>query len=68
MTDIFRKEYKPLNEEQKKYIGLFKDKADELIRLFYEAAFLNPETTCMSLGIQRLQESVMWATKSITKD
>ncbi len=66
MTDVFRKEYKPLSDDQKTYVDIFKAKADELMHEFECAEFLNPDRQRISLAKFALEECVMWAVKSIT--
>lgn len=61
MTDIFRKEYKKLEPDDIKYIGMIKDRAEAL----YEVLQLmqNRET---SIAKTKLEEAVMWAIKGAT--
>lgn len=66
MPDVFRKEYKPLSNDQEAYVDLFKQKADELLHEFECAAFLKPDSRKMALAITNLEQSIMWAVKSIT--
>lgn len=64
--DTFRKEYKTLSNDQEAYVSLFKDRAEELLHEFNCAAFLNPDSRYLALAKTALEESVMWAVKSIT--
>jgi len=64
--DTFRKEYKPLSDDQLAYVGLFKEKAQELMNEFNEVGFLQPNARYMSLAKTALEESVMWSVKAIT--
>ena len=64
--DVFRKEYKPLSDDQKAYIGTFKDKAEELLNEFNAAEFLSPDKRCMAVAKTNLEQAIMWATKAIT--
>ena len=66
MTDTFRKEYKPLSDSQKHAMNLFKERADELLKEFNNAAPLNPDPRAMAVAKTNLEQSVMWAVKSIT--
>lgn len=66
MTDIFRKEYKELCDDQKAYVSTFKEKADDLDKEFYNADFLNPDKTMVDLALQNLQQAMFWAVKAIT--
>ncbi len=60
MSDVFRKEYKPLSDESKQRMVEIKDKAEELYSLIGDG------TREMALARTKLEESVMWAVKSIT--
>jgi len=66
MTDTFRKEYKPLSDDQKAYLNLFKERAEALFNEFDAANFLNPDMRSMSIAKTNLEQSIMWAVKSIT--
>lgn len=66
MSDVFRKEYKPLSDDQKAYMDLFKIKAAELMHEFECSNFLKPDPRYMALAKTALEESVMWAVKAIT--
>ncbi len=67
MTDTFRKEYKELSAEVKDDMFVFKSKAEALLHEF-DSANLREETDkrCMALAKTKLEESIMWAIKSIT--
>lgn len=60
MSDIFRKEYKPLSDAAKQRMADVKNKAQELYDLIGDG------TREMALARTKLEESVMWAVKSIT--
>ena len=64
MTDVFRKEYKPLSDAQKDAIELIKTKASELLNIFN--CVENPDGRYLSLAKTELENSIMWAVKSIT--
>ena len=68
MSDTFRKEYKPLTDLQKEYIGSVKDAASEL-----EEAINMAESECdvkdkrsLALAKTNLEQAVMWAVKALT--
>ena len=68
MTDVFRKEYKPLSEDTKEHIAFMKEKADNLLHEFNMCTNLelNPDGRAMALAKTKLEESIMWAVKAIT--
>jgi hypothetical protein len=66
MTDTFRKEYRPLDEDQKANIVRIKDKAADLFNALNLAAELQHEPRCIALAKTNLEQAVMWAIKAIT--
>lgn len=60
MIDV-RKEYKRLNEEQLAQVNKIKSYAETLSVLLQDA------TREMAIARTKLEECVMWATKSLTK-
>lgn len=66
IDDTFRKDYKHLSDDQLAYVGLFKERAQELLNEFNSVGFLQPNARYMSLAKTSLEESVMWAVKGIT--
>lgn len=64
MTDIFRKEYVPLNDVKKKLISNIKEDAQKL----YDSieASLGADARMLALAKTNLEQSVMWAVKAIT--
>lgn len=68
MSDTFRKEYRPLNDETKEHIAFIKEKADNLLHEFNMCTNLqlNPDARMMALAKTNLEQAVMWAIKSIT--
>lgn len=70
MTDTFRKEYKPLTEEQKTQMDLIKTKAEELLSLLDQNTPLpgvnGVAGRCMSIAKTELETAVMWAVKGVT--
>ncbi len=70
MSDTFRKEYKPLSEEQKTQMDLVKTKADELMEVLYLNTPLpgvnNAAGRCISIAKTELETAVMWAIKGVT--
>ncbi len=65
-VNIFRPEYKELSEADKKHIDDVKNKASELFHLFPKDGLrgINRE---VAVAITKLEESVMWAVKGMTK-
>lgn len=65
-TDTFRKEYKPLSDEQKIDMAIVKDVAKKL-----ETVILNAKTQGngreMAVAMTNLETAIMWAVKGITK-
>jgi hypothetical protein len=66
MSDVFRKEYKALSSDQVAYMDLFKQKAEELMHEFECAECVKPDKRMMALAKTNLEQSIMWAVKSIT--
>jgi len=69
MSDTFRKEYKPLSEEQKAQMTAVKEQAELLEGLFNGA--LNPDersekARCIAIAKTNLEQAIMWAVKGIT--
>lgn len=63
---IFRKEYRENTEQEKADIEAVKDKAQELYDLIDK--YHNPDTGReAAIAKTKLEESVMWAVKGITK-
>ena len=62
MTNTFRKEYRPLSDEQKQLVNSVKDTAELLMRVFD----LCPQNRELALARTKLEESVMWCVKAIT--
>jgi hypothetical protein len=67
MNNIFRPEYRELTEEEKTRINEIKNKAQELYELLPVTEDGRPADRETSLAVTKLEESVMWAVKSITK-
>lgn len=68
--DTFRKEYKPLTEEQKTQMELIKTKAEELMRVLDLNTPLpgvnGVAGRCMSIAKTELETAIMWAIKGVT--
>lgn len=64
--DTFRKEYTPLTDAQKEMVLKIKQKADELEALFDEVNTPNIGRE-IALAKTKLEESIMWAVKGVTK-
>ncbi len=65
MTDVFRKEYKPLSEAQKSVIASIKDTAQTLHDCLTNCP-VEYDKRHMALALTNLEQSIMWAIKSIT--
>jgi hypothetical protein len=66
MKDVFHKVCADLSEEDKKSIRDIKDKAEELYELIAQTVLRAPYYPRISISLTKLEECVMWATKSIT--
>lgn len=67
--DTFRKEYTPLDEEQKQQMAAIKDKAQELLDLFNQAVpqeERSERSRCMAVARTNLEQTIMWAVKAVT--
>ena len=69
MSDTFRKEYKPLTDQQKSWMGEVKDKAEALLTAMNSG--MEPDERSdrareMAVAKTNLEQSVMWAVKAIT--
>jgi hypothetical protein len=68
MTDVFRQEYKQLDQLTKDTIIILKRKAEDLYREieYIEIdAGLTVDKRCMALAKTNLEQAVMWAVKAI---
>jgi hypothetical protein len=63
VNNAMRHEYRVLNEAEKEIMGAIKDKGLELHQMF-EAL---PPSRELSIAKTKLEESVMWAVKHVTK-
>ncbi len=63
MSDVFRKEYRPLSDETKEKVLSIKSKAQDL---YNEIVSVKGDARMIALAITKLEESAMWAIKSIT--
>jgi len=63
MTDIFRKEYKPLDDSQKLRIDQIKKEAEKLHESIDWAI---GDKRMIDLAKTNLEQAVMWAIKAIT--
>ncbi len=64
--DTFRKEYKPLSEDQKKVMNEVKTIASDLKRVIN--AVVSPDNGReMAIAKTNLETAIMWAVKGITK-
>lgn len=68
MTDTFRKEYRPLSDQQKELMELIKDRAESLLFAFNQHTEfeVQADARAMALAKTNLEQAVMWAVKAIT--
>jgi hypothetical protein len=66
-TTIFRQSYRALTEDEKSLMSQIKETAQELYELFPKTDDGRAKDRETSLAVTKLEESVMWAVKSITK-
>lgn len=77
MTDIFRKEYKQIDKKTEEMLFLIKSEAERLLSLFerceedsnesqYDVSKSKICNRYMVLAKTNLEQSIMWAVKSIT--
>lgn len=59
--NVFRKEYRPLTEQEKSHVAAIKISAEVLYNSLHSG-----EARHMALAKTKLEECVMWATKAIT--
>lgn len=65
--DTFHTEYRALSAEESKAVIDIKEKASELEALLAVIATPNTDMRCLSIARTNLEQTVMWAVKSITK-
>lgn len=63
MSDRFRKEYKELSSDTTNHINSIKEKASELESLILKTG----ETRENSLALTKLEESIFWAVKHLSR-
>ncbi len=66
MQDTFRKEYKPLSDDQKEQIKIIKAVAEETEKLF-NLATTESNGREMAVAKTHLETAIMWAIKGVTK-
>lgn len=75
MTNVFRKQYRKLTDQEIATLDKLKDKAQEVYDIISEATRTQEQKTSempsvnareMALAKTKLEESVMWAVKGIT--
>lgn len=69
MSDTFRKEYKPLTEEQKTQMAEIKAAADNLLDLMNLAVSSeerSEKSRCMAIARTNLETTIMWVIKGVT--
>lgn len=67
--DTFRKEYKPLSDNQKTHMEIIKNTAALLEQAFDNAVDPNErseKSRCMAIARTNLEQAVMWAVKGVT--
>jgi len=65
--NIFRSVYRELSDDEKSLLNSIKDKAQELYELFPQTDDGRAKDRETSLAITKLEESIMWVVKSITR-
>lgn len=69
--DTFRKEYKPLTDEQKAQMNNIKDRAvlvlDEM-NAAVPADERSERSRCMAIARTNLEQAIMWAVKGVTSE
>lgn len=67
--NVFRKEYRPLNEAEKVHLDVLKDKAQELYNIIQDYGPIEGvhQSREKSLAKTKLEESIMWAVKDVTR-
>lgn len=63
MLDIFKKEYKPLDDSQQSRVNQIKNEAEKLYESFDWAI---GDQRMLALAKTNLEQSIMWAIKAIT--
>jgi hypothetical protein len=66
MTDVFRKAYLPIGDDQKSKINDIKNKAEELYFSMTDLGGMTVDPRAMALAKTNLEQAVMWAVKAIT--
>ena len=69
MQDTFRKEYKPLTDEQKVQMANIKNAAESLLLSMNEAVPADERSErsrCMAIARTNLETAIMWAIKGVT--
>lgn len=69
MSDTFRKEYKPLTEDQKAQMQAVKDQAEQLEGLLNGVLDPNERSErarCIAVAKTQLETAIMWAIKGVT--
>lgn len=69
MTDIFRKEYTPLTDEQKEQVAKLKEYGEEVLvtmNSFVPTDERSERSRCMAIARTNLETAVMYAVKAVT--
>lgn len=69
MSDVFRKEYKPLSEKQKTQMADIKTEAENLLAQMDFAVDIGERSErgrCMNVARTHLETAIMWAVKAVT--
>lgn len=64
--DVFRKDYRPLTEEEEVDMTAIKDLAEDFYRGLDTLSAHGADPRCMEKARERIEESVFWAVKGIT--
>lgn len=67
-SDVFRYDHRDLSPNEKGWVHLLKDQADTLLQSMIDVEHEYPDAAReFSIARTRLEETVMWAVKGITK-
>ncbi len=67
--DTFRKEYAPLDDDQKQQMEQIKEQAEALLELMNKAVPTDERSErsrCMAVARTNLETTIMWAIKGVT--
>lgn len=67
MENIFKTKYRELTKDEKELVVNIKEMADKLYTIYPKDDGGRPANIEISIAITKLEESVMWVVKGITK-